>query len=198
MKSEMEQRAYHGKIDSEALARALVIQYNQRETRAQWMRGERGRAVVQIMGRHQDRSAPSSALTLHITPSRSGVVVSMAEQKWFGVAADLARSGLLTLMNPWNLVREIDDIARNVRQLQLRQEVWGAIETYCRGIGAGTGVGPAIQNLICPYCSTPNDLGALNCSACRAPLAEAQPLALRSRSRPRRRSRTSAPGYDRR
>jgi len=177
MKSEMEQRAYHGKIDPEAMARALVIQYNQGETRSQWMRGERGRAVVQIMSRQRGRQVPSSALTLHITPSRSGVVVSMAEQKWFGVAADLARSGLLTLMNPWNLVREIDDIARNVRRLQLRQEVWGAIETYCRGIGAGTGVGPSVQSLVCPYCGTPNDLGALNCTACRAPLAEAQPVA---------------------
>jgi ribosomal protein L40E len=171
----MEQRAYHGEIDTEKMAQALVIQFNQGETRAQWMRGEAGRSVVQVRSVKRGHRDPSTAVTLHITPSKTGVVVSMAEQQWVGVAADLARSGMMALLNPWNLIGEIDDIARNVRRLQLRDEIWQAVETYCRGIGAGTGAAPHVQQIVCPYCGTPNEVGALNCHACRAPLAEAQP-----------------------
>lgn len=177
VKSEMEQRAYHGRIDPEDMARALVVQFNESETAAQWMRGERGRAVVQIKSRRAERGEATTAVTLHITPSETGVVVSVAEQRWVGVAADLARSGLMTLLNPWNIIGEIDDIARNVRRIQLRDEVWSAVETYCRGVGAGTGVGPRSQSVVCPYCGTPNPVGTLKCEACRAPLAEQQPIA---------------------
>jgi predicted RNA-binding Zn-ribbon protein involved in translation (DUF1610 family) len=175
VRSDVEQRAYHGEIDTEDAARALVVQFNHGETRAQWMRGGGGRTVVQVRSVQRGHRDPSTAITLHITPSETGVVVSMAEQQWAGVAADLARSGLMTLLNPWNLIGEIDDIARNVRRLQLRDEVWQAVETYCRSAGAGTGAAAQTQQLVCPYCGTPNEIGALNCHACRAPLAEAQP-----------------------
>ncbi|MGC9397948.1 MAG: zinc ribbon domain-containing protein [Anaerolineae bacterium] len=177
IKTEMEQRAYHGDINVEDMARALVVQFNQGATRAQWMRGRAGRAVVQIQMRQRARQAPENALTLHLTPSETGIVVSMAEQRWLGVAADLARSGLLTLLNPWNIIGEIDDIARNVRSLQLRDEVWNAVELYCRSVGVGRGVGPSPQHILCDYCGTPNPLGSLICQACRAPLVEEQPLA---------------------
>jgi NADH:ubiquinone oxidoreductase subunit len=178
VKNEMEQRAYHGDIDIEDMARALVIQFNQGETRAQWMRGKAGRAVVQVQMRKREWQDPDrGAITLHLTPSKTGTVVSMAEQRWLGVAADLAKSGLLTLLNPWNIIGEIDDIARNVRSIQLREELWNAVELYCRSAGSGTGVGPSPQHIVCPYCGTPNELGTMICQACRAPLAEAQPVA---------------------
>lgn len=177
VKSEMEQRAYHGDIDVEDMARALVVQFNQGETRAQWMRGKAERAVVQIQMRRRDRRNPGSAITLHLTPSETGTVVSIAEQRWLGVAADLAKSGLLTLLNPWNIIGEIDDIARNVRSIQLRNEIWNAVELYCRSAGSGRGVGPSPQHIVCPYCGTPNELGRMICQACRGPLAEARPVA---------------------
>jgi len=175
--SEMEQRAYHGDIDAEDMARALVVQFNQGETRAQWMRGKAGRTVVQVQTRKREYRDPEGAITLHLTPSKTGIVVSMAEQRWLGVAADLAKSGLLTLLNPWNIINELDDIARNVRRIQLRDEVWNAVELYCRTVGSGSGVGPGPQHVVCPYCGTPNELGSMICQACRAPLAEAQPVA---------------------
>ncbi len=177
VKSEMEQRGYHGDLDAEDMARALVVQFNQGETRAQWMRGKAGRAVVQIRMRKREWRDPEGAITLHLTSSETGLVVSMAEQRWLGVAADLAKSGLLTILNPWNIVGELDDIARNVRSIQLRDELWNAVELYCRTAGAGSGVGPAPQHVVCPYCGTPNELGTMICQACRGPLAEAQPVA---------------------
>ncbi|HOC20655.1 MAG TPA: zinc ribbon domain-containing protein [Anaerolineae bacterium] len=176
MKAEMEQRAYHGKIDTEELAHALVVQFNQGETRAQWMRGPEGRTIVQLQARRMEPGDPQTAVTLHILPSPTGIVVSMAEQQWLGVAADLARTGLRALLNPWSLIAEMDDVARNVRGLRLREETWNAIEAYCRGIGAGVGAAALLQQVICPYCGTPNAPGESNCKACRAPLAEAQPL----------------------
>jgi len=173
----VEQRAFHGKIDSEDMAKALVMQFSDDETRAHWVRGERGRAVIQVQSRKVDHDDPTAAVTLHITPSKSGVVVSMSEQQWLGVAADLAKSGMLALLNPLNLLGELDDIARNFRRIQLRDEIWKAVEAYCRGIGAGTGTAAQVQHLVCPYCGTPNPLGTLTCQACHAPLAEAQPIA---------------------
>ncbi|MBN1261549.1 MAG: zinc ribbon domain-containing protein [Anaerolineae bacterium] len=177
VKSEMEQRAYHGKVDPEDMARALVVQFNEGDTRAQWMRSQQGRAVVQVQSRKREHGDPSTAVTLHITPSKTGVVASMAEQQWFGVAADLARTGLMTLLNPWNLLNELDDIARNVRSLNLRDEIWQAVEAYCRGAGAGVGAAAQLQHVVCPYCGTPNAVGESNCKACQAPLAEGQPIA---------------------
>ncbi len=132
--------------------------------------------MVQIISREQRPGDASRAATVHIAPSQTGVVVSIAEQPWLGVAAGLARSGLRTLLNPWNLIGELDDIARYVRRLQLRGEIWKAIEVYCRNVGAGTGVGPAAGSLACPYCGTLNEIGMPNCRACRAPLAEMQPV----------------------
>ncbi len=176
VKSAMEQRAYHGKVSPEDMARALELQFNEGETRAQWMRGEAGRAVVQVQSRKVEPGEPTTAVTLHITPSKTGVIVSMAEQQWMGIAADLARTGLKTLLNPWSIIGELDDIARNMRRLQLREELWQAVEAYCRGVGAGTGVGPQVQHVVCPYCGTPNEIGKPNCAACRAPLAEGQPV----------------------
>ncbi len=172
----IEQRAYHGEIDSEAMARALVVQFDQGATRAHWIRGENGRAIVQVQAR-REHGDPEMTVTVQITPSATGVVISLAEQRWFGVAADLAKSGLLALLNPWNIIGELDDIARNVRRIQLRDELWKAVESYCRGVGAGSGVGPGSQRVTCSYCGSPNPVGELLCYACRAPLAEVQPIA---------------------
>jgi len=78
--------------------------------------------------------------------------------------------------NPRRLLGELDDIARNVRWLGLRSEIWKAVEAYCQNRGSGRGASAALQNVICPYCGTPNEVGAHTCQACRAPLAEVQPV----------------------
>ncbi len=173
----VEQRTYQGKIDPVDMAQALATQFEGGDTRAQWVRGERGRAILQVQGRRVDPDDPTVAVTLHITPTESGgAVISMSEQQWWGVAADLAKSGMLTLLNPWNLLGELDDIARNFQRIQLRDEIWQAVETYCRNLGSGGGVAPQAQHVICPYCGTPNPLGTLTCQSCHAPLTKAQPI----------------------
>lgn len=174
--AQTEQRVYRGKIDAEDMARALVLEFNAGDTQAQWTRGEGGRAVVQVSNRQVQYGDPTTTVAIYLTPSASGMVVAVSEQKLFGVAADLAKSGVKALLNPLSLLGELDDIARNVRSLSLRQEVWTAVEAYCRNAGAGIGAGRQLEMVVCSYCGTPNDIGALNCRACRAPLADAQPV----------------------
>ncbi|HOT91713.1 MAG TPA: zinc ribbon domain-containing protein [Anaerolineae bacterium] len=175
MADKVEQRLYHGKINAEDMARALVLRFDQGETRAQWVRGEGGRAVLQIQNRSVERGDPNTAVTVHITPTSTGVTVAVSEQQWLGVAADLAKTGVKGWLNPLRLLDELDDIARNVRWLGLRAEVWRAVDEYCRSQGSGRGTAAAFQTVLCPYCDTPNPIGAYICQACGGPLAEVQP-----------------------
>jgi ribosomal protein L40E len=172
----VEQRAYHGELAPEDLARSLVVRFDEGETRAHWMQGDRGRAVVQIQSRRVEHGDPATAVTVHISPTKTGITVSISEQKVLGVAADMARSGVQAWLNPMRLLGELDDIARNVRWLGLRSEVWKAVDEYCRNQGSARGAAGILSHVVCPYCGTPNDIGAQNCKACRAPLAEAQPI----------------------
>jgi len=176
MAESVEQRAYHGEIDPSDLAQALVLRFNEGETRAHYMKGQAGRAVVQIQNRQREYGDPTTAVTVHISPTKTGITVSVSEQKVLSVAADMAKTGLQAWLNPVRLLGEIDDIARNVRWLGMRSEVWKAVDEYCRTQGSARGAAGILANVICPYCGTPNDIGAQNCKSCRAPLAEAQPI----------------------
>ncbi len=176
MAESVEQRAYHGELDPNDLARALVIRFNEGETKAHWVEGQGNRAVVQIQSRQQEYGDPTTAVTAHISPTKTGITVSVSEQKILGVAADMAKTGVKAWLNPMRIIGEIDDIARNVRWLGLRSEVWKAVDEYCQTQGSARGSAGVLANVICPYCGTPNDIGAQICQACRAPLAEAQPI----------------------
>jgi len=176
MADKVEQRLYHGKIKAFDLARALVLRFNEGETTARWMKGDGKQAVVQVRSRRVERGDPNSAITVHITPTKTGITVAVSEQQWLGVVADLAKTGVMGWLNPRRLLGEIDDIARNVRWLGLRPEIWKAVDEYCQSQGSGRGAATLISSVICPYCGTPNDIGAHVCSACRASLAEAQPI----------------------
>lgn len=176
MSEKVEQRSYHGNLSPDDMARALVMRFDEGDTRAQWMRDAEKRAVVQVRSRKAEHGDPNTAVTVHITPSETGVVVSVSEQKWLGVAADLARTGVKGWLNPMRLLNEIDDIARNVRWLGMRSEIWKAVEEYCQSRGSGRGTAALLKNVVCSYCGTPNDIGAHNCNACKAPLTAEQPI----------------------
>ncbi len=176
MADKVEQRLYHGDISAEDMARVLVLRFDQGETRAQWMPVEGKRAVVHIQSRKIEHSDPNTEVTVHIAPMQTGVTVAVSEQQVLGVAADLARTGLKGWRNPLRLVNELDNVARNVRWLGLRTEIWKAVAEYCQSRGSGLGTAAAFQTVVCSYCGTPNDLGAHICQSCRAPLAEVQPV----------------------
>jgi hypothetical protein len=151
----VEQRAYHGELDPERLAQTLVMQFDEGETRARWMRQGGKRAVVQIQSRRVEFGDPTTGVSILVAPTQTGLTVSVSRQRILGVAADMAKTGVQAWLNPMRLLGELDDIARNVRWLGLRSEIWDAVDDYCRTHGAGRGNAGMLTHVTCPYCGTP-------------------------------------------
>jgi DNA-directed RNA polymerase subunit RPC12/RpoP len=168
-------RTYWGKISAEGLGRALVEHFNTSTSRAQ-MAGDRDRVLVQVGNRRMESSDPTTAITVGIVQDEDSITVTMGQQKWMGIAADLARTGIMTLINPWSLLNELDNVARNVDWLTLRDEVWQAIDAYSQAVGGSLGVPAEIRHVACPYCGSTNPIGASKCSTCGAPLGDYQPV----------------------
>lgn len=176
MAEKVEQRAYHGELNPSDLARALVVRFDTGETRAYWMEADGGRAVVQVQNRRVEPGDPNTAITVQVVPTKTGLTVAVSEQKLLGVAADMAKTGVNAWFNPMRLLGELDDIARNVRLLGLRPEVWKAVDEYCQAQGSGRGSAGILDHIECPYCGTPNEIGTRKCVSCQAPLAQVQPI----------------------
>ncbi len=171
----MERRTYRGKIEPEGLADALVVQFNHRDLKAQRV-GRGDHVLVQIATRDWGWGGPQSALTVGIARIEGGIEVSLGQERWLGAVADLAQTGLMALVNPISLIGRMDDIARSVSGLTLPQRVWEAVEHYCESVGASLGLTADETVVSCPYCGVGNPIGAPKCSACGAPLGEAQPV----------------------
>ena len=171
----MEQRTYRGEIDPEALADALVAQFDGGDLMAQRV-GRGDHVLVQIASRDWGWGGPQTALTVGIARVEGGVEVSLGQQRWLGAVADLAQTGLMALVNPISLITRIDDVARSISGLTLPQQVWEAVEHYCESVGASLGLRAEETMVTCPYCGVANPIGAPKCSACGAPLGDVQPV----------------------
>lgn len=171
----MEQRTYRGKIDPEALADALVAQFDGGDLMAQRV-GRGDHVLVQIASRDWGWGGPQTALTVGIARTEGGVEVSLGQQRWLGAVADLAQTGLMALVNPISLITRIDDVARSIAGLTLPQQVWEAVEHYCQSVGASLGLRAEETMVTCPYCGVASPIGAPKCSACGAPLGDVQPI----------------------
>ena len=170
----MEQRTFHGNLSPDELANALVAQFNQGDHVAQ--RFSQGDRVLVQVGMRDERNRVENALTVAISETSDGVNVALGEQQWLGTAADLAQAGLGALFNPLSLLRNLDDIARDVSSFSLPQQVWQTVEAYCKSVGAGLGGAPSKMAVGCPYCGVANPAGAPTCSGCGAPLGDVQPI----------------------
>ncbi len=171
----MERRIYRGEIYPQAMADALVLQFNKGDLMAQRI-GTGDQVLVQIATRDWDWGGPQSALTLGISRVEGGVQVTMGQQRWLGALADLAQTGLMALINPISLITRIDDIARSISGLTLPQQVWLAVEHYCESVDARPVGMMEEETIVCAYCGVGNPLDAAKCSACGAPLADARPV----------------------
>jgi len=175
MEQQTSQRTYRGDISPEDLAQALVLRFNTGDLKAQ-MVGHADHVLVQIASRDWGWGGPQTALTVGIARVEGGVQVSLGQQRWLGAVADLAQTGLMALVNPLSLITRIDDVARSISGLTLPQQVWEAVEHYCQSVGASLGMTADERMITCPYCGVGNPIGAPKCSACGAPLGEAQPI----------------------
>ncbi len=172
----MDQRTYHGTIDCEELAKALVATFDAGNLRAQRV-GSPERQMVQIATREWRGSGGQAALTVTITKIADGVTVALGQHEWVGAAASLMQTGLMALINPVSLISRIDDIAQDVNSFSLPTQVWDAVDRYSRSVGAAMTISERLRSVACPYCGVANNVGEGSCSACGAPLGDVQPRA---------------------
>ncbi len=175
----METRIYHGKLLPADLARNLMAQFNRGNLMVQQI-GEGDQIAVQIASRSQARSGGQTALSVTMQKVADGVAVQVGQQAWMGVAASLGFSALAALMNPWNLLGRLDDIAQDIESLQLSEEVWKSIDSNARALGSGYELSDRLKRVVCAYCGVANPVGEGSCVACGAPLGLVQPTTCRN------------------
>jgi RNase P subunit RPR2 len=170
----MEQRIYHGNLTPIDLGEALIAQFNRGNLRAQQL-GDDQRLIVQIGTRPGATSGGDTALSVILQKMEDGVVVQLGKQAWFGVAASLGTTALAAIRNPFNLLGRLDDLAQDIQNLQINEQVWQAIDEIARAAGASQELSERLRRMVCSYCNTANPVGEPCCIACGAPLGDVQP-----------------------
>ncbi len=165
----------HGDLQPQDLVQALVAEFNRGNLRAQAIQQADGMAV-QIATRPGARSGGQTALTVTFQKVEDGVMVRLGQQDWLGTAASLGHTTIAALMNPWNLLGRLDDIAQDVQNLQLAESVWSEINRAAQALGASHELSDRLKRVVCLYCGVANPVGEASCIACGAPLGEAQPV----------------------
>jgi hypothetical protein len=170
----MERRIFHGNITPNSIAHALAGTFQRGNLRTQLL-GEDEDLIVQISSRPGATSGGQTAVTIHLKKVEDGVLVEIGEQSWLGVAASIGSTAISTLFNPWNLIGRLDDLAQDIENIQLIDNVWLTINKTVRTAGASLQLSERLQRLTCNYCGTANQVGEGNCIACGAPLGKDQP-----------------------
>jgi hypothetical protein len=170
----MEQRIFHGDMTPADVAEALLSYFNRGNLRTQTL-GNGSALKVQIATRPGASSGGETALTVNIHQVEDGVMVSVSEQAWLGVAASMGQSVISALINPWNLLGRLDDIAQDVENLQIGEKVWQVVNSVARTHQASTQISERLQRLECLFCGTANPVGEAHCVGCGAPLGNLQP-----------------------
>ncbi|MBI3159313.1 MAG: zinc ribbon domain-containing protein [Chloroflexi bacterium] len=172
----METRIYHGNISSSDLSEVLLGRFNRGNLVARQTRID-GQTVVQIASRQYSQSGGTTALGVTIQDHEDGIVVHLGKQAWLGIAASLGATLLAVRSNPLNLLSRLDDIAQDIENLHLDEQVWQAIEETMRAFGASRDISTRLRRTACAYCATGNPVGSPRCLACGAPLGDSQPTA---------------------
>ncbi len=170
----MQQRFLHGDVKPAELAQCLLAEFNRGSMRAQMLQQADG-VAVQISTRPGAQSGGQTALTVTFQEVQDGVMIRLGQQDWLGTAASLGQTTIAALMNPWNLLGRLDDIAQDVANLQLTERVWNEIDRAARAAGASHELSARLRSVVCDYCGVANPVGEGACIACGAPLGKAQP-----------------------
>ncbi len=170
----MEPRIYHGQLEPKAIAEMLVGQFNRGNLRAQEF-GYEDQVVVQIATPQHVQSGGQTALSVTLQRVEDGVSVQIGKQAWLGVAASLGWTAFAALRNPLTLLGRLDDLAMDIENLQLYDQVMQAIDEYTRAAGASFELSDRLRRAVCPYCSTANPVNEPACIACGAPLGSIAP-----------------------
>ena len=161
-------RIFHGELTPNQLGRALVGEFNRGNLHAQQF-GAADQVIVQIATQRPSRTGGETALTVQIQKVSDGIAVYLGRQSWLSIAASLGVTAFTAWRNPWNLLSRLDDVAQDVENLSLIENVWGVIEQTARAAGAGRQLSERLRRIVCSYCRAANPVGASVCVACGAP-----------------------------
>jgi hypothetical protein len=170
----MDQKIYHGDITPEDFSRDLIGYFQRGNLRVQQI-GLGDQIAVQIATSEQAVSGGKTALSISLRKVEDGVSVQVGQQTWLGVAASLGYTAFAALRNPFSLLNRLDDLAQDVENLQISDDVWKVLEATARAFGSGTELSNRLKRYVCDYCNTANPTGEPRCIACGAPLGEIQP-----------------------
>jgi hypothetical protein len=170
----MEQRIYHGNLTPNDISEALISHFNRGNLRAQQL-GDADRLIVQIGTRPGAMAGGDTTVSVILQKVEDGVAVQLGQQAWLGIAASLGTTALSAIRNPFNLLGRLDDLAQDISNLQINEQVWQAIDEIARSVGASQELSNRLRRAVCPYCRTANPIGESNCIACGAPLGDVQP-----------------------
>ncbi|GER80410.1 MAG: hypothetical protein DPW21_08345 [Anaerolineae bacterium] len=174
----MKRRFFHGNISPTDVAQALLAEFNRANLHAQTF-GASDKLFVQIGTRPNAPSGGQTALTVTIEGAPDGVMIEMGQQAWMGTAASLGWSALTALRNPLSLLGRIDDIAQDIENLQLPDNIWKAVNAAVRSAGASHELSERLKRVACDYCGAATPVGEPTCLACGAPLGNLQPATCR-------------------
>ncbi len=172
----MDTKFFHGNINAEDLAVILVHRFNRGNLVSQYTHSGK-QWVVQVASRINARSGGETALGVNILQMDDGISISMGKQNWLGIAASIGISLFSFLTrNPLNVISRIDDIAQDIENLSLDDQVWAVINEALAAFGATHELSDRLKRTGCEYCETANPVGQPRCIACGAPLGNSQPI----------------------
>jgi len=175
----MERQIYHGNLTPIDISRALISEFNHGNIRAQVL-GGKDDLVVQIATRPGASSGGNMAISVHIKTVPQGVLIELGQQNWFGIAASMGVTALSAIRNPFNLIGRLDDLAQDIENLNIKEEIWEVVDRLALSAGASHQLSERLRRLTCEYCATANPVGEASCIACGAPLGNAQPRTCRN------------------
>jgi hypothetical protein len=170
----MEQRIYHGNLSPSDISETLISHFNRGNLRAQQL-GDSDRLIVQIGTRPGAMAGGDTTVSVILQKVEDGVAVQLGQQAWLGIAASLGTTALSAMRNPFNLLGRLDDLAQDIQNLQINEQVWQAIDEVARVVGASQELSNRLRRMVCPYCGTANPVGEPSCIACGAPSGDVQP-----------------------
>ena len=170
----MEQRIYHGDLTPSDISESLLAHFNRGNLRAQQL-GDADRLIVQIGTRPGAMAGGDTTVSVILQKVEDGVAVQLGQQAWLGIAASLGTTALAAMRNPFNLLGRLDDLAQDIQNLQINEQVWQAIDEVARAAGASQELSNRLRRTVCPYCRTANPVGEPSCIMCGAPLGDVQP-----------------------
>jgi hypothetical protein len=175
----MDRRIFHGNINPNDIAHALMAEFNRGNMCAQVL-GGKDKMAVQIATRTGTMSGGQTALTINIQTIEDGVMVEMGQQAWLGVAASLGQTAISALRNPLSLLGRLDDLAQDIESMQLNDRTWNVIDRTAATLKASYALSEKLTRIACQYCNSANPVGESNCLACGAPLGDVHPTTCHS------------------